>query len=191
MKNIIIAVQFLLLIVFSYQFQSDLHDKRALKLEHYQITQHLLERNKHVPPLVAEQWATTIQQASQKYNHKVPVMLAVFKIESAMIHYSREGFITTSEKGAGGFGQVMKFWYKLCPHSNRPRDLDNASINIMCSAFVLRRYKDQNNNSLELGLTAYNGGPPAVKAYLKPCKKGPPHCHDFTNKYAKRVLMRV
>lgn len=183
MKNIIIVVQFFLLIAFSYQFQSDLHDKRALKLEHYQITQHLLERNRHIPILIAEQWASTIQRASQKYKVKVPVMLAVFKIESATIHYSREGFITTSYKGAGGLGQIMPFWYKECPHSNRPRDLDNASINIMCSAFILRHYLNQTDNNLELGLTAYYSGMSGVRLY----KRG----RDITQGYAKRVLLRV
>ncbi len=142
----------------------------------------LRSRNKHVPPIVIDQWATTIQQGSQVYDLNVNVMMSLFRVESAMVHYSPEGFITVSYKHAGGIGQIMRFWYKECPHSTRPKDLDNASINLMCSAFILRQYLDENDQDIFLALTAYNSGPNGVRLMLRG--------RDITNGYARKILNR-
>lgn len=153
------------------------------------ITQHLQRRNSHVPSVVAESWATTIQQASQIYNLNVSVMLSLYRVESATMHYSTEGFITVSHKGAGGLGQIMPFWARECPHAKSRRDLANANVNILCSAFILRHYMGEVAQTVGvtvpaqnqyLALVAYNGGMTSVRALLRG--------RNVTKTYARDIL---
>lgn len=153
------------------------------------ISNHLRNKNSHVPSIVIDQWSTSIQQASQVYDISVNVLMQLYRVETATVHYTTEGFITVSHKNAGGIGQIMPFWYKDCPHSTRPRDLDNASINIMCSAYILRHYKTMVEDRFGvtvpeqntfLALTAYNAGPIGVVLMLRG--------KDITNGYARNAV---
>jgi len=160
----------------------DYHDERTEKV--IEIAELLKKKNRHIPSVVASNWAGSIQTASELYRIDTEVLMALYHVESRAIHYTREGFITMSLEGAGGIGQIMyDIWYKSCPHSKRRDDLRNGDTNILCSAFILRTYLDENNGNLEHALTAYNGGPSAVRALIRG--------KDFTDGYAKQVLMRV
>ncbi len=147
------------------------------------ISAHIKARNPHVPSVIADSWAITIQEASQFYDLNIDIMLSLYRVESATIHYSKEGFITISHKGAGGLGQIMPFWAKLCPHATRSRDLTNANVNILCSAFILRQYLNENKNDIFLALTSYNAGPRGVRLMLRG--------RDITGGYAKAILSRI
>lgn len=171
----------------SYQVMFDAQDAEANEVQ--AISAHLTQRNSHVPGVVVSNWATTIQKSSKQYDINVNVMLQLYRVESATVHYSQEGFITVSHKNAGGLGQVMPFWYKECPHSSRSKDLNNANVNIMCSAYILRHYMDyvakelgvtEPAQNMFLALTAYNAGPTGAKLMLRG--------RDITNGYAKSIL---
>ena len=147
------------------------------------ISEHIKARNPHVPLVVVDRWAKTIQEGAQFYNLNIAVTLSLFRLESATIHYSKEGFVIVSYAGAGGLGQIMPFWAEACPHATRPKDLDNANVNILCSAFILRQYLNENNNDIFLALTAYNAGPKGVRLMLRGV--------DITDGYAKNILAKI
>lgn len=164
--------------VSSYKHLFDSTEMEAHELQ--KINTQLKKRNKHVPPIVVDRWAKSIQESSQFYDLNVDILMRLYRIESAQVHYSTEGFITVSNKNAGGLGQIMRFWYKQCPHSSRPKDLDNANVNIMCTAYILRHYLNENDQNLFLALTAYNSGPNGVRLM----KRG----RDITDGYARKIL---
>jgi len=162
----------------SYSAILDKYDAEEVQRE--KITATIRNRNPHIPSLIADQWAGTIQKASRVYRIDTDILLSLYQVESALVHYDARGNLTISNRGAGGLGQIMPFWAKACPHSHSESDLANGSVNIMCSAFILRRYLDENSNNMFLALTAYNAGPRGVRLMEKGL--------DITNKYAIKIL---
>lgn len=166
--------------------------EEAEKREVMLIAFELRNRNMHVPQVVLEQWAQSIQLASMRHNIKVSVLMSLYRVESAFVHYDRTGAITVSHKGAGGIGQIMPFWYKQCPYSRTRQDLTNTHVNIMCSAYILRGYMDLVHDkynvsvpsqNLYLALVAYNAGPSGIRALLRG--------KDITESYGTKVISRV
>jgi len=129
-------------------YSSVLDKNDAAENQRQDIAFRIIKRNPHIPQMIADQWARSVQEASNVYQINANLLLSLYQIESSMVHYDERGNLTISNRGAGGLGQIMPFWAKTCPYSNKPSDLRNGSVNIMCSAFILRHYIDQNKNNI-------------------------------------------
>lgn len=145
-----------------------------LEAEEHQINsvyKTIKTKNKHIPNDVVYDMAKAVIDSSIKYNIGIDWLLRIYHVESRTVHIAPNGTVVLSLAGAKGVAQVMPFWAKSCPHANKASDLNYATINIKCGAFVLRHYLNKYNDNIVLALVAYNGGIRGVNAY----KRGRPY----------------
>lgn len=155
------------------------------------IANWLMQNNKRLTAFTAQQLADTMYMASQHYNVSIDIVKRVMMKESAVAHItpggarkrfypcSYTGEVVRSCRGAIGAMQVMPFWSKACPQANKISDLYDANVNIWCGVYVLSHYRSE-FRSVDSMLTAYNGGPPAVREKARG--------RDITNGYAAKVM---
>lgn len=134
----------------------------------------ILILNKHTNIENAAKIASLIDKYSFKYDLPENIVLSIMYIESRFKVNAR------GADGDTGLMQVMPFWTRrdLC----RGYNLKDPEQNIKCGTQILRFYIDEFNNSIILGVTAYNRGETKVRRELAR-KRNP--VHDYTRKVLK------
>lgn len=157
---------------------ADAHDAEQLRKD--QVAAWIVSNNKRVPVLVAQQWAEAFIRASDYYSISLELLKRVSIVESGVAQTTPYGYTLVSYAGAEGIMQVMpKYWAGKCPWSSKRSDLRSATVNIWCGAYVLDHYRDTYKD-LHKALTAYNGGPAAVRMLERGI--------DVTDGYAGKVI---
>jgi len=146
------------LIIEELMNENDSYENRISELEAVRtksesdISDYILTYFKTVSPIVAEEVAKQILQASGKHDVPFVTLVAITEVESQFNPAAR------SNKGARGLMQVMPKYWKEELNLKSKYDLHNIQIGINSGAYVMNKYLGQTNNDMKKALYKYVGG---------------------------------